>query len=154
VSKLSEQQEKFCRNIIEGLNQTDAYKMAGYKCANDNVAAANASELIRNPKIVAFIDEHREKASERAEMTLQRLIDMAEHIYTAAVSDEAYGPAVSALKELGVLTGLRVEKRRNENINRNVEDLSDAELEAILAEGSSSRAAESQDSPQESDSVH
>lgn len=49
--------EAFCMNISKGINATDAYRQAGYKVKNDNSAAASASALLRNPKIVARLKE-------------------------------------------------------------------------------------------------
>ena len=49
--------EAFCMNISNGINATDAYRQAGYKVKNDNSAAASASALLRNRKIVARLKE-------------------------------------------------------------------------------------------------
>jgi phage terminase small subunit len=136
MSKLSEQQEKFCRNIVEGMNQGDAYREAGYKCASDEAAWANASRLISNDKVAIKIAELRGNASERAEVTLQWLIEQAQDVLEAAMTDSSHAAAISAIKELGVLTGERVEKRQNENTNRDASEYSRAELLAI-AKGSS-----------------
>jgi len=84
MTKLTKQQEAFALNIIEGMNQTDAYKAAGYKCANDNVAAVSASELVRNPKVVQFIDAHREKAAEKAVLTAAHFAKRLERLAVAA----------------------------------------------------------------------
>ena len=118
--KLSTQQEKFCLNIIEGMNQTDAYKAAGYKCANDNVAAANAAALIRNPKIESKLAEMRENASESAEITLEWLIRESADLYRKAKKEGSYAAANATLKTVGVYTGLWNEKSTRENINRDV----------------------------------
>lgn len=49
--------EAFCTNISKGENKVDAYQHAGYKTKNYNAAAASASKLLKNPKIVARIKE-------------------------------------------------------------------------------------------------
>ena len=67
----------------------------------------------------------------RAEVTLEDLIGHASRIMAAAEAEGQFAPAVSALKELGILTGKRVERR--ENTNRNVNDMSDDELAAIAS---------------------
>ena len=153
MSKLSEQQEKFCRNVVEGMNQGDAYRDAGYKCSSDEAAWAHASRLIRNGKVADRIAELRDNATESTEVTLQWLIEQAQGVLKDARDDNAHAAAISAIKELGVLTGERVEKRQNENINRNVEDISEAELAAI-ATGSSPRAAEPANSAAKSNALH
>lgn len=135
MTKLSEQQEKFCRNVVEGMNQGDAYREAGYKCTTDESTWAAASRLLGNVKVAEKIAELREGASERAEVTLQWLIEQAQDVLTAAMGDDSHAAAISAIKELGVLTGERVEKRQNENTNRDASEYSRAELLAI-AKGS------------------
>lgn len=136
MSRLSQQQRRFADLILDGKNQTDAYKQAGYKCANDNVAAVSASELVRNPKVVAYMTEQRQEAARALHIDLQWLIAKGVAILEAAEKEGAYGPAISALKEVGILTGERVEKSQRENINRNVDEFDEAELYAIASAGS------------------
>ena len=150
---LSKQQERFCLLILEGRNQTDAYKEAGYKCANDNSAAANASDLIRNPKVVAYLEAARKQAAQEAQIDLAWLVRECAATYAAAKKSAAYGPAVSALKELGILTGERVEKSQRENINRNVDEFDEAALLAI-ASGSSAGAVRPQGVTPKPDPLH
>ena len=57
VVKLTIKQRAFADYYIELGNATEAYKRAGYKVSNDNVAAANAIRLLRNDKVKAHIDE-------------------------------------------------------------------------------------------------
>ena len=133
MSRLSQQQRRFADLILEGKSQTQAYKDAGYKCANDNVAAVSASELVRNPKVVAYIEDHRKEAAKALQIDLQWLIKKGVAILDAAEKEGAYGPAVSALKEVGILTGERVEKSQRENINRDAADLTTAELDELIA---------------------
>jgi hypothetical protein len=153
MSRLSQQQQRFADLILEGRNQTDAYKQAGYKCANDNVAAVSASELVRNPKVVAYMTERRQEAAQSLQIDLQWLINKGVAILEAAEKQGAYGPAISALKEVGILTGERIEKSQRENINRNVDEYDDAELLAITRASSAGVAGPARRS-QEPDSVH
>lgn len=137
MSRLSQQQRRFADMILEGKSQTQAYKDAGYKCANDNVAAVSASELVRNPKVVAYIEDHRKEAARALQIDLQWLIAKGVAILEAAENEKAYGPAVSALKELGILTGERVEK--SDRTNRNIDDTSELTRDELyrIARGSS-----------------
>jgi phage terminase small subunit len=54
---LNERQKRFADYYIETGILVDAYKKAGYKAKNDNVASVNANLLIRNSKIKTYIDE-------------------------------------------------------------------------------------------------
>lgn len=135
MSKLSEQQEKFCRNIVEGMSQAEAYRQAGYSDNGDN-AKVCASRLLTNANVSARIAELRKSATEETEVTLQWLIDQAVGVLEDAREDGSHAASIAAIKELGVLTGERVEKRQNENTNRDASEYSRAELLAI-AKGSS-----------------
>lgn len=138
MSKLSAMQEAFCQNLIRGMSQTDAYQEAGYKGGRKQLGD-NASRLIENDRIQARLAQLREKASQEAVIDLAWLIKSAVELHCLATKDGAYGPAVSALKEIGILTGERVEKR--DNTNRNISDVSDLDRAALLAIASGSGAA-------------
>jgi hypothetical protein len=62
---LTPRQLRFVEEYLVDLNATEAYKRAGYTARNDNVAAANASALIRNHKVSAAIQEGFRARSER-----------------------------------------------------------------------------------------
>ena len=49
--KLSAKQKLFINAYLGSENATEAYKQAGYKVKNDNVAGPEASKLLRNPKV-------------------------------------------------------------------------------------------------------
>ncbi len=55
--KLTIKQEAFCLEYAASGNATEAYKKAGFKVQNDNVAAANATRLLRNAKVKNRIKE-------------------------------------------------------------------------------------------------
>jgi len=67
-------------------------------------------------------------------VTIEKLIEEAEEVRVAALADKKYSAAITAIKEKGVLSGLRVE--RNESTQRTLADMSDGELEAIIRGGS------------------
>jgi len=93
---LSAQQERFCRFIVEGKNQRDAYNAAGYKSGSDAAADANASRLISNDKIASRIAELRNGAAKRTELTaayfarrLERMALAAEQTVFGEVAGQA-----------------------------------------------------------------
>jgi len=139
---LSEQQERFCQLIVQGKNQTDAYMEAGYKCKNIDVAKSAASRLFANVNVSARIAALQAAAAEEAQIDLAWLIRESVATYAAAKKDAAYGPAVSALKTIGVYTGLWDEKSTRQNINRNVDEYSDDDLLAHIEGGSGAGASE------------
>lgn len=136
MTDLSEQQERFCRLIVEGFNQRDAYREAGYKTTTDGATDANASRLLSNAKIAARIAELRANHAAKHDITIAYLVERAVRILDAAETDRAHGAAVAALKELGILSGKRIETRHNLNQDANEpSDLSRAELVAIARAG-------------------
>lgn len=111
---LSEQQERFCQCMVEGRNQRDAYRLAGYKTTTDETTDAAASRLLSNVKVASRIATLRARSAERAEVTLEWLIDQARDVLEAAKTDAAHAASISAIKELGVLSGKRVERQETE----------------------------------------
>ncbi len=71
--KLTNLQQRFTNNILKGLNQTDAYLKAGYKCSRA-AARANAARLITNDNIKKVVEAGQEKASDKDEITKERVL--------------------------------------------------------------------------------
>ncbi|NIF51421.1 terminase small subunit [Burkholderia sp. Ax-1724] len=68
AKKLTEQQKRFADAFLVSLNATDAYRSAGYK-ATGNSAEVNASRLLRNAQVVAYLAERRSARMARVEIT-------------------------------------------------------------------------------------
>lgn len=77
MAGLSPRQQQFVRLYLEnGGNATLAYKGAGYKAANANVAAASASALLRIPKVASAISGTRgAKEVAATQATVATLLD-------------------------------------------------------------------------------
>lgn len=125
--------ERFAQNLAKGMTASDAYAEAGYAPNQPS-----ASRLLSNVMVAARVAEITERGAVRAEITLATLVGYADDIRSKAAEAGQYSAAVSAVKELGVLTGLRVEKR--ENLNRGLNDMSDDELADIARAGGASAA--------------
>lgn len=67
-SELSELQKRFVDEYLIDLNATAAYKRAGYKAKNDNVAAVSSKQLLSKPKIEAAVAERRAAQTQRTEI--------------------------------------------------------------------------------------
>ena len=70
---MTEKQKRFCDEYLIDLNGTRAYKTAYPSVKNENTAAAGASELLRNPKVRAYLGEqlealHNAKTADAAEV--------------------------------------------------------------------------------------
>jgi hypothetical protein len=111
--------ERFAQLLARGRNATDAYELAGYK--RD---AGNSSHLARDKKVTGRVQEltteafEREQkaaaaAAQRAAITREGLIDMAREVYVQAKERGQNAAAIAAVKEIGVLTGIRIERRES-----------------------------------------
>lgn len=120
--------EAFAQAFAAGATADDAYAQAGFKADRGHASRLAASEAVR-----ARIQEIQGRAAAKLEISLQYLLEKAEEARQAAMACGQPSAAVAAIKELGVLSGHRVEKR--ENLNRSLDQLSDAELTEIARGG-------------------
>jgi phage terminase small subunit len=108
--------ERFAQLLANGKSATDAYAQAGYTPSH-----SNGAWLARKEEISSRVAElnreafERERATaaaaaERAAVTRQGLIEMAQEIRKGAIADGQWGAAVAATKEIGVLAGIRIER--------------------------------------------
>jgi len=120
--------ELFAQELAKGKSASEAYVTAGY-AENDG----NAIRLKGNERISARVAEIVERSSVRVEITLAKLMEMAATVYDRSLEQGQNAAAISAVKELGVLSGYRVERR--ENTNRNIDEISDSDLLDIARSG-------------------
>ena len=107
ADKLTPKQERFCQEYLVDLNATQAAIRAGY---SERTARQIAAENLAKPNIMEFIEAARKRAAENADITLQWLLDQARGVLADARDDRSHAAAINAIKELGVLSGERVEK--------------------------------------------
>jgi hypothetical protein len=128
-------QERFAQGLANGMTANDAYVFAGYRENRRNAARLKAKDPIEkrvlelHSAIVGAATRAAEKEAETFVVTLSALMRHAEECRVRALELGQVAAAVSAIKELGVLSGLRVEKRENRNVS--IEEVSDADLAAI-----------------------
>jgi phage terminase small subunit len=108
--------ERFAQLLAGGKTVTAAYVEAGYKCP-----VGNSYRLSQREDVAARVREitnetfERERATatvaaERAVVTRQGLIEMAQEIRKGAIAVGQWAAATAALKEIGVLSGIRIER--------------------------------------------
>ena len=71
--KLTALQQRFVNNLLSGMHQDEAYVVAGYR-AKEAAARVNASRLLTNANIKAAVAEGRKRASDKAEVTAERIL--------------------------------------------------------------------------------
>ena len=72
MQSMNERQRRFADGILQGKTATQAYIDAGYSA---NGAAQSAAKLLRNPKIAAYIAERQQRAAERAELSVEYVLE-------------------------------------------------------------------------------
>lgn len=125
---INTRQELFVLKLVEGMSQTAAYAAAGF-----TGGTRASSYLALQPHIAARRSELLEGVAENACVTAEQLIAKATAVYQAAMEEKQLGAAVAAIREIGILSGVRVEKRAH--AVRTVNEMSDEELMAIAAGG-------------------
>lgn len=73
---LTPKQEAFVQNILQGMNQADAYRSA-YSCKNmsDNAIYVNASKLAADDKVALRLKELRDQLAKPSIMTAQERLE-------------------------------------------------------------------------------
>jgi hypothetical protein len=108
--------ERFAQLLASGKTAKDAYEMAGYKPSDSNGAwLARKNDI--SSRVAEINNERFEReratanaAAERCVITRQSLIAMANELYQQAKEAGQTTAAVAALKEIGVLSGIRIER--------------------------------------------
>ena len=107
MSIFTPKKQRFVEEYLVDNNATQAAIRAGYSA---RTAESQGCRLLRDVKVSEAIAKGRKKISEKLEITRERLIEMAEAVYKGALDAEQYSAATGAIKEMGVLSGERVEK--------------------------------------------
>jgi phage terminase small subunit len=129
MSNLTPKQEAFCLAYIETHNASEAYRRAYATKASAKTIHEKASRLLAEGKVRARLKELRKGHAERHEVTVDSLVKELDEARLLAIATKAPAAAVSATMGKGKLLGLVAEKSP---VSRRVEDLTDAELQAII----------------------
>jgi phage terminase small subunit len=122
--------ERFAQELARGKTAEEAYQDAGYKAHRQN-----AHRLMTNDDVRRRVSELQSRASDGLVITLQWLVEKAEEARSLAMANGQTSAAVAAIKELGVLSGKRVERSENGNPG-DFDRMSDDELaEFVRREG-------------------
>jgi phage terminase small subunit len=123
VSMLTAKQEKFVQNLINGMNQADAYRNA-YSCNNmsDSTIWSNASRLAADSKVSARLSELRERLAAPSIMTAQKRLEWLTEVINS--EKENTGDKLRAIDLMNKMQGEYVQKIEAEvtkEVNINIE---------------------------------
>ena len=121
----------FARELASGKQPYEAAIAAGYP--DSNCAPRNARRRAARADVKAMVAELRAPVADKLEITLSLLIERADTIYKRAMAAGQFNAANGALKELGVLSGKRVERSERGEPGE-FDRMSDEELRAAVTE--------------------
>lgn len=112
---MTEKQKRFCDEYLIDLNATRAYKAAYPSVKKDETAAVCASQILRNPKVAAYISERQQDRQRRTEITQDMVVRELRDIAMADASDASdsdmkYSSKLKALELLGRHLGMFKDK--------------------------------------------
>jgi uncharacterized small protein (DUF1192 family) len=129
--------ERFCLFIVSGLNQTDAYVKAGYNPGSKVSASTNAYHLLKKPEISQRINALKAEIAaksqqEAVELSRDAVVQMHLQCYQRALELDQIGNAVSALKEVSILKGYRIEQSQVVQTTSDLDQASDQTLIQLI----------------------
>ena len=106
---LTAKQEAFVQNLIQGMNQADAYRSA-YNCKNmtDNSIYVNASKLVSDAKVAQRLKELREQLAKPSIMSAQERLEWLTQLIMS--NDESTTDKLRAADIMNKMQGEYVQK--------------------------------------------
>jgi hypothetical protein len=119
--------ELFAQELAQGSSKATAYRRAGY--APDR---HHACRLATKGHVAQRVAELQQSAAVDTQITLASLVARADELRRLAIEQRQLGAAVAALREIGTLVGLRID-RREVGSPGEFEHLTDEKLAAWIA---------------------
>ena len=111
---LNEAQMTFCKMYVLGHTNKESYMIA-YPDSNEKSAESNSSRLLKNPKVIAYINKLLDEMQDSVEINDKEIIRELKRLAFGSRNDMA---KLKALSMLGTITGLfgKEEKTTTNNI--------------------------------------
>jgi hypothetical protein len=122
---------RFSRALATGMGPYEAAIAVGYP--DGPSAKSNARKRACRPDVKRMVAEIRKPAADRLETTLDELIKRADELFKLAMSSGQLVAVLNALKELGILSGKRVERGERGEPGK-FDRMSDGELRQAVAD--------------------
>ena len=131
--KLTPKQEAFAQAYVRLGDQAAAYREV-YDTSNMLAKTVHeaASRLANSCKVAARTNVVQATLAEQTEATVERITEMLNAAYDAAIASGQPGAAVSAAMGIAKVHGLLVEKRQTVNVTRSTADV-DVRIRQLLA---------------------
>jgi hypothetical protein len=108
--KLTAKQERFVLLVVKGEAHSTAYEQAGYACSTKEIAAVNASKLLKTANVAGRIAELQQALTVRTVISLEGLTADLLDIKTKALAAGSFGPAAACVVAVARLHGFMVDK--------------------------------------------
>ena len=99
-------QDRFVHEYLIDLNAAAAYVRAGYKAANDQVAASCAFKLLRNAHIRNAIEQSQSERRQRLDLSADDVVRAFHVLYSTALQKGDLATAARCLENLGKHLGI------------------------------------------------
>lgn len=86
-STLTVKQQKFADLYLQSGNGTQSYLEAGYKAKNIRTAESSSSQLLRKPKVEAYLNQQRATISEKSTLDTAEIVSNLSDIATCDIED-------------------------------------------------------------------
>lgn len=151
--KLTPKQERFANLVAEGNAYSVAYREA-YDAENmsNEVIWVKASELMSNGKVAVRVMDLQERAAERTLVTVESITKELQEAAELAKDERQPAAMTGAIMGKAKINGLIVNKSEVTR-KRNIEDLDDGEIDALIA-SAESREGKEGEIPTQPSSVH
>lgn len=121
MAKLTAKQKLFADNYLISLNATQAYKDAGYKVKNDNIAAVESKRLLEKQKIKDYIQERMESKESELIASQDEVLEFLTDTMRSSNGKHHIAPRLRAAEMLAKRYALFTDKIESNNTNTNFE---------------------------------
>lgn len=99
--------ELFAQQVASGNSLTSAYEAAGYDGARQNASRL----MLTNGDVQERVRELQAYHCDLTQITVASLVARADELRELAIEHKQISAGVAAVKEIGILTGLRIDRR-------------------------------------------
>ena len=75
MGRLTDKQKRFCEEYVVDLNAIRAYKKVYINCKSDRTASANASRLLANANVAAYVRKMKEQIAQEVKVTAADVLE-------------------------------------------------------------------------------
>ena len=117
MKQITEKQKRFADYYISSLNATQSY-LKVYKVKNDRVASVNASQLLANPNVKAYVKNELEQLSKERVMTRDEILERHTSIARGELTEEVIVPLYKKYERVRKQASIKDMQKSMEHISK------------------------------------